>query len=234
MADSSKDQNKSKKVFDIANPSTTVPSPNSRSIIVNHGPTMKDPTIVSDDPDSSEPQTESVPTRSHELKIEPLNDIKIDNPASAPEAKPAPETSDNEKAEVEETAKVDDQVANKPIDNDSPDKKPDSISEATSSSPEEAADKTAQPSTDEDKAELDQEEQVALAEQEAKTNDLIETKKFFLPINTVEKRRNKRVVLIGVLLCILLGLVWLDVALDAGLISNGLNLPHTHFFALKH
>ncbi len=75
------------------------------------------------------------------------------------------------------------------------------------------------------------EELVRQAEREEALQKLTESKKYYLPINTIEKRRSKRFVILGILLSLLLIVAWLDIALDAGLISNSSNLPHTNFFA---
>ena len=71
----------------------------------------------------------------------------------------------------------------------------------------------------------------AAAKHDAEIQKLVDSKQFFLPINSVEKRRSKRVVLLGVVLSLLLALAWADVALDAGIIQiNGVK-PVTHFFS---
>lgn len=69
------------------------------------------------------------------------------------------------------------------------------------------------------------------AEREAQLNKIAEAKTYYLPINQVEHRRNKRAVVLGSILVIILGLAWADVALDAGLVSvPGVKAP-THFFS---
>lgn len=66
---------------------------------------------------------------------------------------------------------------------------------------------------------------------EAMVQELVENKQYFLPINSVEKRRSKRFVILGILLSVVLALAWVNIALDAGLIEiNGLK-PVTHFFS---
>jgi hypothetical protein len=75
-------------------------------------------------------------------------------------------------------------------------------------------------------------EAAAQAEHQAGIQKLVYSKQYFLPIVTVEERKNKRFIVIGIVLSLLLAISWLDVALDGGLISNT-TIPHTHFFALK-
>ncbi|HYH36173.1 MAG TPA: hypothetical protein VD706_01595, partial [Candidatus Saccharimonadales bacterium] len=77
----------------------------------------------------------------------------------------------------------------------------------------------------------DKNDESATAAQEAKLQKLIDSKKYFLPINAVEQRRSKRVVTLGVVLAILLALAWFNIALDAGLIHVDNIKPVTHFFS---
>lgn len=67
----------------------------------------------------------------------------------------------------------------------------------------------------------------------AKLDKLIASEEYYLPINMREKKLNQRVILIGAIVCVLLAIVWVDVALDAGIINNNFHLPHTHFFVSK-
>ena len=66
-----------------------------------------------------------------------------------------------------------------------------------------------------------------------KLDQLVSSEHYFLPINMKEKRRNQKNVILLAVICVILAAVWVDVALDAGIISNNLNLPHTHFFVSK-
>ncbi len=74
-------------------------------------------------------------------------------------------------------------------------------------------------------------ETAAEAAEDAKLQQLIDSKKYFLPINAVEHRRSKRVVIIGVLLALILVVAWVDIALDASLINIDGIKPVTHFFS---
>ncbi len=69
------------------------------------------------------------------------------------------------------------------------------------------------------------------AEHKAAVQKLVDNKQYFLPINSVEKRRSKRFVALGVTLSLVLTVAWADVALDANLIHvTGIKAP-THFFS---
>ena len=66
---------------------------------------------------------------------------------------------------------------------------------------------------------------------QAAIDKLTDNKKYYLPINAVEKRRSRRFVILGIILSLLLILAWADIALDSGLIHiNGIK-PLTHFFS---
>jgi hypothetical protein len=78
------------------------------------------------------------------------------------------------------------------------------------------------------KAEAEAAEQ---ARHDAALQELVDSKQYALPINTVERRQTKRFVLLGIGLSVLLILIWLDIALDAGIFKLGGLKPVTHFFS---
>lgn len=99
-----------------------------------------------------------------------------------------------------------------------------SSSEATEDQPADAS----QPATVAKAAEAAARKQ---AERAAELTKLAESHKYYLPINQVEKRKNKRYALLGVLLIVVLAVAWADISLDAGIIHlNGIK-PLTHFFS---
>jgi hypothetical protein len=192
---------KKKAIADIAHPGTTAPSDTSKPIIT-HRPVMQDPMVVGKQGES--PKTEEpIVKRTGELKVEPPK------PAEPAESKPSEE---------------------KPV--------PDSVAETeTDARPEsDDADTPApdQPSEDSVKnaKKIDPDaEAAAEAAASAKLQSVIDSKKYFLPINAVEHRKSKRFVILGILLAIVLALAWIDVALDAGIIDLGNVKPVTHFFS---
>jgi len=68
-------------------------------------------------------------------------------------------------------------------------------------------------------------------ERTAELDKLAESHKYYLPINQVEKRKNKRNALLGVLLIAVLAVAWADISLDAGIIHLSGIKPLTHFFS---
>ncbi len=231
MADSSKNKT-DKRVFDVAKPSTTPASPTSKPLIIAHGPMMHDSTIVeqseSDETEKTDDHSPSM-TSTHTIKIEPLNEIELDKREEA--ATP----NEDQKRPVATDDKDSAKSTTQDIKSDQIEKTDSEVKTETPDAPKVEA--QAEGSSDQAKVEVDpkklEEEQRAIAEKEAKINSLVDSGKYFLPINMLEKRKNQRIVLVGILICIILAIAWVDVALDAGLISNSLHLPHTHFFALK-
>lgn len=67
----------------------------------------------------------------------------------------------------------------------------------------------------------------------ARLQKMIEEEEYFLPIKTVEERRSRKVAIIGISTIIILAAAWYNVALDAGLLPNTYDLPHTSFFSIK-
>jgi hypothetical protein len=75
----------------------------------------------------------------------------------------------------------------------------------------------------------DEVEKVAI--REAAIHKLADSRTYFLKINSVEKQRTKRFVILGIVVSILLALAWVDIALDAGIIKLGGLKPVTHLFS---
>lgn len=69
------------------------------------------------------------------------------------------------------------------------------------------------------------------ADHDAAIQKLVDTKKYELPINAVEKRRSKHFAIFGLILSVLLLLAWADIALDAGIVHVSGIKPVTHFFS---
>ncbi|HVX24486.1 MAG TPA: hypothetical protein VG992_04065, partial [Candidatus Saccharimonadales bacterium] len=69
------------------------------------------------------------------------------------------------------------------------------------------------------------------AEHDAAMQKLVDSKQYFLPINAVEKRKSKHFVIFGVFLALVLAAAWVDIALDAGIITISHIKPVTHLFS---
>lgn len=206
------EQTSSKKVFDVAKPSTTPANPTSRPLIVNHGPIAKDTTVVDKD-------------------TTPGDEGSIEEPKQAMLSKHAiiqPLESQESELNVVPEEKIEEEIPQEQPKEEQPEEvKP------KEEQPEEAEKPELKNLSEAQLKKIEEEEQKRQQERDAQIDQLVGTGKYFLPINSVEKRKNRRIVLAGIVLCLLLAVVWYDVALDAGIVSNILKLPHTHFFELK-
>lgn len=237
----------STKVFDISPKPTATPT--SRPVITSHGPLMKDPTLVEasgdSDPELEKPETGNLLPKK-EIKIEPPKEVEEQEPPKEEKIEPAAEADNKEpdsepKAEESEGVKV--EVKTIPKDEPKAESQPSTTppqpitAKEEKKVPEEEAKveiktDTTPTSANEERKQEDAAAAAALAHAQH-INELVTNKKYFLPINQVEKKKNRRVVVVGIILCVILAIAWVDVALDAGIISNTYHLPHTHFFAVK-
>jgi hypothetical protein len=76
-------------------------------------------------------------------------------------------------------------------------------------------------------------EEEAKAAKVAEQEKIIASRKFYLPISTAKQRRGFWVAVLLVVIVLLLAAVWLDVALDAGIVHIGGLHPLTHMFNLS-
>lgn len=169
-----------------------------------------------------------------QLKAEAAARKKAQTEAETEPAAPDPEPAPDNKATEAETIEATPEVKEK-------DEAP-AEEKTEAAEPAKAGDKPAATEmpgdqsgdTEVEKKPEDEKQAIAEAEKEAameaSVQKLIESKKYELPINSVEKRRSRRVVALGIVLSIILALAWLNVALDANLINiKGIN-PVTDFF----
>ena len=97
--------------------------------------------------------------------------------------------------------------------------------------PEEpATEEGAEPSSTPPKDQPVETEDDKQAKRQAAVEKLADSKKYYLPINAVEKRRSKHFAIAGIILSLVLIVVWADIAVDAGLIKLPVK-PVTHFFS---
>lgn len=206
-------------IFDVAKPgSQTASSATSRPVIVSNRPIMHDPMVTTSSIDI--PQEEPASPIATKIVLKPLSgsqDSLSEKETAMDGIIPVPAT----------TAPKQDAVlpAEKPA---SPSSKK-SVDEPAEPEPDA---ETGSDVLDMDKTQLQKE--TAALEAEAKRKEeldkIVEEKTYFLPINSVEKRRSKQVFAVGVIVSILLGLLWLNLALDSGIITiDGLK-PLTDIF----
>jgi hypothetical protein len=236
-----------KRIIDVQHPDKTPANDTSKPVIVTNRPILQDPMMAED---NSKPQNEQPLAKTGGTTIKPLTAPEVPaDKQKADAAKDEPEVDTTEKpeepaksdptdppAQVSETKTLADLDAesksktdNKPgaAAKDEPAKKDFDDSE-DSKDPEGTPEAEAKAN---DKLHKDEEvEAEKQAQRDEELLKLTETKQYFLPINSVEKRRSKQVVLGGVLLSLILIVAWVDIALDAGLIELGSIKAVTHFF----
>jgi hypothetical protein len=234
-------------VMDIAKPGkgTLSPSGTTRPTIIKH-PHMPDPMVNNDPkPDLPPPAASLKPAK--KVVIKPIHDTVTPDPVgTAPDVPEAMKVVDVEPAPKPEAAsKI--TVATEPTS-----EEPVKV-ESSKASADAPAAETEKPVTAEDDltnvtladvagdidvgvpAESEQREddaKIARA-RAARLQKMIDEEEYFLPIQTLEERRSRRVAILGLLLIIVLAVAWYNVALDAGLLPNSFSVPHTSFFSIK-
>lgn len=244
-----------KRIIDVQHPNKSAPSGNSKSVIVTNRPILKDPMVV-DEPKETIADLQKKGANKIELEIPDASKLTVDKLVEAKEKhkaekadadKPEPKDESEDKAKAEEpkedepTKHAERLIIEPPKDSVASD---DEMPKSESANPASASDDTpSEIATDDEtddksksKADVDNklnevaDREAAKTKHDQEVEKLVESKKYFLPINSVEKRRSKRVVAFGVVLSILLIVAWLDIALDAGLVKLGGLKPLTHFF----
>lgn len=209
---SAKKDTKSAPGIDVSPPNTSAPSENSKSVIVTHRPMMQDSSVINEVPEDKTITGLIKTTSGGEKRVQPL---------TAPILSPEPET--------EEVAALETEV-DKPEPVVEPEEKP--------AEPEKQKEPEAVPEAPVPKNENDtpSEEAIAATEEDLQTEadkalqKLIDGKEYFLPINSREKQRSKRFVACGIILSLILIVAWVDIALDANIITLGDLEALTNFF----
>jgi hypothetical protein len=230
-------QTKKPKIFDITRKPKAEPT--SRSIIISHNPIMHDPTIVEDQAVKTHDDIDDklAVKVNRELKLEPpeQSEVKPDDEPTTP-VKEQSGAQEESKPEVpkSQTGTSQSETDLTPISRKTDSSESSSITDkADGKQPDQENTSTEEEHSTGEKSKQQQAKDDEAATHVAKIAELVMSKKLFLPINMKEKRRNKKIVALGIIVAILLVIVWFDVALDAGIIHNSLNLPHTHFFTVK-
>ncbi len=205
------------KVFDITHPGKSIPSASSRPVIVTHKPNIADPMVSRTNQPSKDQGTTEEPTAGEgsemimetpkKNRIEPLHtDVSPDEADSD-----MPDTSDESvmPEENEPSNQAQDEVT------ESDNAKNEETGEISEAAAEATAKKEEQTKASKQEAEAHK--------QQAEVEALINNKQFFVPINAVQKRRYKEVILVVVL--IILIVISLLAALDAGLLDVGVTPP---------
>lgn len=192
-----------KPIADVAHPGQSAPSTSSRPVIVTNRPLLKDPMVVAEDTETE--------VKTIEAEAKKTDKAATITAPDQPKIEP-PETHVTESSEKLEK----DEAETKPDETVAKDEPKDSTVEST-------PDPTAEIEAEAKKQ----------AEHDDTIQKLVDSKQYFLPINTVEKRRSKRFVALGMLVSLLLIMAWVDIAADSGILTVAAGLPHTHLFSNK-
>lgn len=186
-----------KPVMDVAKPGKTPAGATSRPIIVGHGPAIKDPMVNDGDTPQADVDTEEKqPLQASHKVITPITDTA--DSESVRTSKDASDSDDKPKEAEPEGADESDELTD------------DAVVDAV-------IDQVA------DKKQSEKVDDAAIKRQEL-VEQLVSSKKYFLPINSIKRRRNSRlaIVLVAALLPLLIGLV---LAIDAGVLLPEVTLP---------
>lgn len=222
-----------KPVVDVHAPGTAAPSPTSKPVIVSNRPLLQDPMVVEKRNDQEDERPgQDLPTPDIKLsagdksKLRPLDD-SITGESTPEETVNPPKPKDaapDSGSVASPTVSPDDQ-------DDVPATGAETSDQLTAESPAtEAPNEQTVDGLPKDNA---QKKEAAAAEQTARDaaiQKLIDGKQYALPIQTVEQRNSKRVIIMGAVLSVVLLLLWLDIALDAGILHLSGLQPVTNLF----
>jgi hypothetical protein len=211
MATTNKDSKPNdKKTMDVSKPGKATPDASSRPVIVTHKPMIQDPMVKSSDTPTDLPEKDDTPTSEKLTKTS----NKVIQPLTTDE--------DNSKEAKSEESKPED-TQTKPDESVADEVKPDEDKVEETPTSDAAAEVDAvvdQAITDKKKDELSEEEKRKREE----LQKLIKSKKYFVPIGQVTKRRKSRHTLL-MLIGLALLLVGIYALMDAEIIRVGFDVP---------
>jgi hypothetical protein len=239
-------------IFDVSHPGKTAPTTTSKPVIVMNRPVLKDPMMVTSTNEQTESSAPTTPAQKSfdTPKLQPLSaplltpapkkvEVETDDTKPNPPSEPASEVA----ATSEPITETSTDAAEEPAEPEAPASTPapeppkaveapapaaETNAETTDEAEADAADTTTSPSSPA-KEEADQ---AAEAEAyEAAVQKLADSKQYYVPVNSLEKRRTKRFIVLGIIISLILAAAWVDIALDAGLIHIGGLEPVTHLFS---
>ena len=218
-------------IMDVALPSTVPPPDSARAVVVTNRPIMQDPMVTGT---TSQPVAEAtagapllvITPKEHITKLPPSQKKKQIMPISTPTSiEVKTDVADEPGVVTKEAGAAADSIP----DNDSTTAAAEPATADQAIEPARNAPADADESVSESAPAVNEKQLAVEAAQAAKVADLIKQERYVLPINALERRRSKQVVIGGFLLIVILAMAWLDLAADAGFIHMP-GLPLTHFF----
>ena len=245
------DDKKPYTIIDVNHPGKSAADASGVPVIVSNRPVLKDPMVVDDKKAESDgADGEAILTRPKKINVQPLDessdpktDEKDDSKTIAEIAVEADAKAAEKKSKTDSTKPTKDspEDVKQPDDDDKSENEEETAAEPKKSEPtprvESEPDELSQSDTESDEdSQLGGADPKAAeaarkaAEKQLTLDKMANAGTYSLPINAVEKRRVKRFAIVIVLLLVVLGIAWVDLALDAQLIQiNGINAP-TDFF----
>ncbi len=197
-----------KTISDVEKPGTTPANATSRPVIVGHGPVMKDPMVTTDKKDTNDQATDT--PSAAKLRVEPKKVIKPLTPEETAEEDATKDPAPESEAPAKDTT-------GKP----EPEKPKPAEPAEDSSSESAVVDAVLDQANETKQSDI---EDKAAAERQELVGKLVADKKYFVPLATAQHRRNNKIALVALvaLLPLLVGGV---LAVDAGIIETGVQLP---------
>lgn len=209
------------KIIDVAEPDKISPDPSGRPVVVTNRPVLANDPMMVEEKAGQAPMPTTAPVVTRQAKtISPISDgITATDPVTdtEPPATPAPsvKSSDEPETSVPELTETSHSY------------------KAVTADAKEATPETGTIPTDEESAlKKSAAEARLLGEEEARRQELealIAAGTYAVPINAVQRKKSRMVILLLCLLAVALAAVLFDVALDSHVISVP-GVPHTHFF----
>lgn len=224
-----------KPISDVSPAYKTPASATSKPIIITNHPVMKDPMVLPDkattgDAAAADPTENVVAKLPTKITLQPIHaNVVPDSPSAFDITKKSAET-EVEKSDPTTAENSLDHTNGQTKEQTKPNSETSSITDPAADEQEYHDGFNEQPITQESDTKLLELAADADIAKRASLDALIASKKYFLRIDSAEKRRTQRSLIIGIVLVSLLGLAWLNIALDAGIIELGNLKPITHFF----
>lgn len=207
------------KVNDISRPGETPAPATSRPVITGHGPMLKQDPMVSgkeEETDINEDKPRIVSAR-QELKLTPDSDRDESETTEKTEKEDKPaEPLENNENDVKDSEE-------KPAESEETEKEDDKTPEEDASNSDSAAIDSVASSAEAKKADAKQAEQEQ--KRKEKIDQLVEDKKYYLPIVEGGHKASSQRLASWILLILLLAVVLVYLLIDAGYIKIGVSLP---------
>lgn len=212
------DDSKSPQVNDVSKPGQTAASPTSRPIITPHASMIKQDPMVSGGSDEEvvQKKSESRINIKPELKLKPISD---DKPAEEDEDKGENKSETEQKKEDDKPEPDENKTEAKTEDGESPEVKPDEDQGDDSA----AIDSLASSAGSNKQTAQETEEEKKRVE---KIKELSDSKKYYVPIVEGGHKASYERLLSWLILILLLAAVGVYLAIDAGYLNVGINLPY--------